>query len=621
MEQVGQSSRSGRVLWVWVTLFATATTLLMSAERTYGLPLALDEANGASSRPSLSAEGRYVAFVSSASNLVASDANALPDVFVKDRETGVVALASGGANTVGANGQSASPSISASGGHVAFSSDASNLVTSDTNAARDLFVRDRAAGATTRVSVDSAGIPGNGASDGPSISADGRYVAFSSDASNLVTGDTNSARDLFVRDRATGTTTRVSVDSAGTQGNGASDGPSISADGRYVAYSSDAPNLVTGDTNAARDVFLRDRTSATTVRVSIEGVSRQGDGRSHEAAISPDGRYISFTSEAGNLGPFDPNGTVADVFLRDRSLSRTLIVSREANDRSSHPSVSSDGGVSFESLASNLVSDDFNSVSDVFEWRDGYGTLRVSANFDSTIPLEGNGQSISASRAADGAVAFVSEASNLVAVDANLVPDVFVYSLVAAPLSLGRTAGPVGERGDVTRESDPEEEDKEPYRRPRPPPRPLPDFEPEPEPPERPDPADDPDPQGEYLYRAGSRSNVNFTPREPNDTSNYPLNGLSTWNTLEAACAPNPLTGNRPTKAQGLDRDSLSAAFEILVQFDPKMPGHYFVQASTSGLHLEWARSRPDAEFNPHRLTTRTQATIVARDIPCPNPV
>src|SRR5439155_409199 len=153
---------------------------------------------------------------------------------------------------------SSNPSLSADGRYVAFASDASNLVTGDTGGRGDIFVRDLQTGVTTRASLDSGGAQGNASSDLPALSADGRYVAFASDASNLVSGDTNNVGDIFVRDLQTGVTTRVSLDSSGTQANGSSSGPAISADGRYVAFTSLANNLVSGDTNNTWDIFVRD---------------------------------------------------------------------------------------------------------------------------------------------------------------------------------------------------------------------------------------------------------------------------------------------------------------------------------------------------------------------------
>ncbi|NLF49567.1 MAG: hypothetical protein GX577_00375, partial [Leptolinea sp.] len=176
-------------------------------------------------------------------------------------DTTRVSVASDGTQGIG---YSQYPSISADGRYVAFHSPAMNLVTGDMNGFTDVFVHDRTTGATTLLSVASDGTQGTGESMYPSISADGRYVAFHSDASSLVTGDTNSRHDIFVHDRITGITTRVSVASDGTQGNNYSSDLSISADGRYVVFQSAASNLVSGDTNSADDVFVHDLTTGTT---------------------------------------------------------------------------------------------------------------------------------------------------------------------------------------------------------------------------------------------------------------------------------------------------------------------------------------------------------------------
>jgi hypothetical protein len=201
---------------------------------------------------------------------------------------------------------------------VAFKSGASNLVAGDTNGYYDIFVRDRQTGQTTRVSVASDGTQSNSDSEYPSINADGRYVAFSS-ASKLVPGDTNGSYDVFVHDRQTGITERVSVASDGTQGNydsGYWNSPCISADGRYVAFDSGASNLVPGDTNWPTDVFVRDRQAVRTTRLSVASDGAQANGGSWYACISADGRYVAFGSGAVNLVPGDTTGW--DVFVRDR---------------------------------------------------------------------------------------------------------------------------------------------------------------------------------------------------------------------------------------------------------------------------------------------------------------
>src|SRR5439155_1351426 len=147
-------------------------------------------------------------------------------------------------------------------------------------------------GATERVSVDSAGTQANGSSFGRALSADGRFVAFISVAPDLVSGDTNGVADVFVHDRQTGTTERVSVDSAGTQANGASTGVALSADGRFVSFTSVATDLVPGDTNAARDAFVHARNAGATERVSVDSAGTQANGASFGRALSADGRFV-----------------------------------------------------------------------------------------------------------------------------------------------------------------------------------------------------------------------------------------------------------------------------------------------------------------------------------------
>jgi hypothetical protein len=201
---------------------------------------------------------------------------------------------------------------------VAFQSAATNLVPGDTNNALDVFVHDRQLGTTCRVSVSSGGAQGNSHSSSPTLSGDGRYVAFLSDASNLVPGDTNGLADIFVHDCLAGTTERVSVATGGAQAEGSSfGGAAISRDGRFIAFANGASNLVPGDLGYA-DVFVRDRWSSTTARVSTSTAGAQGLGNSVHPSISGDGRYVVFESYARNLVPGDSNGH-GDVFLHDRS--------------------------------------------------------------------------------------------------------------------------------------------------------------------------------------------------------------------------------------------------------------------------------------------------------------
>jgi Tol biopolymer transport system component len=219
---------------------------------------------------------------------------------------------------VEANGESNLAAISADGRFVAFESIATNLVAGDSGGHRDVFVRDRQDGTTEAVSRSTGGDLGDGDSQEASISADGRYVAFDSAATNLVADDTNARDDVFLRDRDAGTTERVSVDSSEGQANDSSSKPSISADGQTIAFVSVATNLVAGDTNGADDIFLRNRAAGTTERVSLDSEGLQANGPSTDGALSPDASRIVFTSLATRLVPADTNDS-GYVFVHERA--------------------------------------------------------------------------------------------------------------------------------------------------------------------------------------------------------------------------------------------------------------------------------------------------------------
>jgi Tol biopolymer transport system component len=291
--------------------------------------------------PSISPDGRFVAFYSYATNLVPGDTNNHRDIFVRDTLTNTITRVSVDSAGNQANEDSFSPSISTDGRFVAFESLATNLVPGDTNDNPDIFVRDTLTNTTTRVSLDSAGNQADTelykGSGFPSISADGRFVAFRSNASNLVPGDTNENYDIFVRDTLTNTTTRVSVDSVGNQANNAflsvgrisfsgSSSPSISADGRFVAFNSYASNLVPGDTNNIDDIFVRDTLTNKTTRLSVDSAGNQGNRTSSEPSISADGRFVAFRSYASNLVPGDTNN-IDDIFVRDTLTNTTTRLS------------------------------------------------------------------------------------------------------------------------------------------------------------------------------------------------------------------------------------------------------------------------------------------------------
>ncbi len=333
------------------------------------------QGNGDSYYPSISADGRYVAFESRAATFVPGDTNNTNDVFVHDRQTGETKRVSVASDGTQANDWSFSPAISANGRYVAFGSFASNLAPGETHGRTNVLVHDRQTGATTAVSVSPTGGASDGESGSASISADGRYVAFTSDATNLVAGDTNNRFDAFVRDRVNGVTTRVSLATGGAQANAVQGWTSISGDGRYVTFGSDATNLAAGDTNNLTDVFLRDRLTGVTSRINVntDGVQTTG-GVSERAALSADGRFIVFESHATNLAPVDTNG-VGDVFVRDLSAGTTLRVSVATNGAQGSgtsfvPSISADGRtVAFQSEAHNLVAGDTNNTRDIFVYQ------------------------------------------------------------------------------------------------------------------------------------------------------------------------------------------------------------------------------------------------------------
>lgn len=275
-----------------------------------------------SDQPSVSGDGRFVVFQSSSAELVPGSTGL--NVFVRDLVAGVTERVSERADGSSGNSGSVSASISHDGRFVAFMSYSSDLVPGDTNGVVDVFVKDRSTGALERVSVDSFGAQSIGPSFGAlgqttSLSFDGRFVAFPSVATNLVVGDTNGASDIFVRDRTAGRTVRASVDSAGLETYGYAKFPVLSSDGRYVAFSSDAPELVVGDTNNARDLFVHDLVGGSTVRLNVSNAGAQGTSQhTFPASISSNGRLVCFHSYDPLVAGDVPPGVLStDVFVRD----------------------------------------------------------------------------------------------------------------------------------------------------------------------------------------------------------------------------------------------------------------------------------------------------------------
>jgi len=240
---------------------------------------------------------------------VAGDTNGNSDIFLKDMQTGALQKISSGVAGQESNGGSYAASISGNGRYVIFESDASNLVAADTNGATDVFVKDLQTGVLQRISTSASGVQGDGTSFDFSASADGRYVAFTSSSSNLTAGDTNAASDVFVKDVLTGAIQRVSSNSLGQVANGDSGSAHaalITPDGRYVIFDSQASNLVAGDTNGKSDIFRKDLQTGQVQLVSNTSTGVQGNddsGLYYALSASSDGRYIAFESRATNLVP------------------------------------------------------------------------------------------------------------------------------------------------------------------------------------------------------------------------------------------------------------------------------------------------------------------------------
>ena len=370
------------------------------------------QANQYSVDPVISPDGRFVAFLSGATNLVAGDTNGAQDVFIRDRQAGVTERVSVGQGDVQGNNPSLAPAMAADGRYVAFESEATNLVAGDTNGLRDVFVRDRLRHRTELVSVGPGGAPANGEPlSAPAISLGGRWVAFDSRASNLVPGDTNHAGDVFLRDLATGLTERVSVGAGSAQADGSSYSAAITPDGRFVAFNSSAQNLVPGGTGDQPNIYVRDRVAGTTTLVP-------GTGTAGRPFISADGRILAFSR--GN-----------NVFVHDRRTGITTEVdlspAGEPGNDLGYPTALAPGGrnVGFISYASNLVPGDTNNQSDAFVRDLATGrTVRVSvAAGGRQLRTQVPEMAISAEARF---VAFTSGASNVVPGDTNRTSDVFV---------------------------------------------------------------------------------------------------------------------------------------------------------------------------------------------------
>jgi Tol biopolymer transport system component len=413
---------------------------------------------------SVSADGRLVAFTSAADDLVLNDTNGFSDVFVRDLAlTNTLLVSMDASGTTSGNSASDEPTISADGRFVAFSSSASNLVAGDTNNVSDVFVRDLGTGTTTLVSVNSNGFSGNGASYSPIITADGRAVLFHSQANNLLPGSFGtSVENLFWRDLGSATTYAVSAFNSPSYSSGLP--VAVTPDGHFVAYGSLSANWYIWDsqlhTNAysstvpggivalaispdgnriayasssgLTNLYLMDRTAGSLKPLGYVHSVAHGVPR-----FSADSRYLAYVTTSANV-PTDTNG-LNDVYLYDCLTASNTLVSQpydpaaSANGDSDSPDISSDGRfVAYRSAASNLVPGDFNGVPDVFLWDRLTGAtmlLSVSLWSDSSA----NNRSLTPVFSEDGTtVFFESWASDLVPFDLNGWSDIFAVSLLSS---------------------------------------------------------------------------------------------------------------------------------------------------------------------------------------------
>lgn len=399
-----------------------------------------NQANAASTLPAFAGGGSLVSFTSDASLLIPNDSNGFADVFRYHRTLGQVIRVSVPNTATQANGGSGASTISDDGNVVAFESDATNLVSTitDANGFTDIYLRNVNTSATERISVAALNADPDGASTAPAMNDSGSLVAFVSDATNLdvIPADTNGVSDVFLYNRApssTNRTTRISLTNTGVQANGNSFAPAMNSSGTLIAFVSDASDLVVNDTNGLTDIFLRDTFAIppTTTRLSVGPLGVEGDAAVEpHVSIDDSGQLVVFASAATNLVNNDSNGVI-DVFLRDRTAGTTTRLSLgfngESNGDSTVPTISGNGRwVVFESVASNLVPNDTGGTRDIFQYDRLTGvTTRITEGLGGFEP---DGASIHPVIDDLGEhVAFSSVATNLVDSDSNGVSDVFVF--------------------------------------------------------------------------------------------------------------------------------------------------------------------------------------------------
>jgi Tol biopolymer transport system component len=424
---------NGKTVMIAIVFILSSTAVLAAPTTLISRSSQKIQSNGASGEPATSESGQFVAFRSSATNLDSEHCkNGVNHIFVSDRNTGTIRCISLNSNGREGDQDSLAPSISADGQFIAFTSTATNLAGNKCdNGFNQIYVRDRATGTTRCISVNSNGQAGNGHSHASSISADGTLIAFDSAATNLAGNKCdNGFNHVFVHDVTAGTTTCVSLRTNGDEGNGDSFDPSLSGDGRVVVFQSTATNLATRCGNGNSHIYMHNLVTGETSCVSVNNEGQQSNGNSALARVSGNGRFVVFQSDATVVTTRCSNG-FTHIFVRDTVEERTTCASidnrgNQGNNDSAQPSISSDGRfVAFSSAANNLTGNRcMAGIVQVFA-RDR-ADEKTSCASVGRKKAEGNSESINPSISGNGAlVTFESDANNLAKKDTNGLRDVF----------------------------------------------------------------------------------------------------------------------------------------------------------------------------------------------------
>ena len=353
------------LLFTWNYTFAASEVTRVSVSSSG------EESDDYSYKPSVSWDWKYTVYYSNATNLIEWDTNYEYDVFLYNKDTNETSLVSKSSAWIQSNAWSKNPHINWSGTYVVYHSDSNNLVTSDTNWKRDIFLFNIETQETNLVSKSSLGTQWNGFSNNAIINWDGKYIVYESTSSNLVVWDTNAKSDIFLYNRDTEETILISKSSTGVLWNNNSTNAFISWNGKYIVYESDSDNLVESDTNEKRDIFLYNIETQETTLINKSTSWIQANSYSYAPTISWDGKYIVYYSYATNLIEWSLNG-FANIFLYNRETEETSLISKTSSGElwdgySYFPYISSDGKfITFYSYASNFVIWDTNSISDIF---------------------------------------------------------------------------------------------------------------------------------------------------------------------------------------------------------------------------------------------------------------